>query len=740
MSEFGVRENAVKNLRNWAICWVLLSGFFLPSLAVAGELLKSVDFSAQENGTQIKITLGPKFDYVTHFPSSRGKIVQIQISVKDPAFPEAELKRRETIQPDASAPAGVRDVIFEGNVRGGPYLVLRFANVVTFTVERAKGGNSLTVAVQQELPAVAPAAAAVIGEGANKADELLRAGKDALTRGDNAAAILLFSQLLELPDNPNIEAGKEFMGVARERSGQLDLAKKEYDEFLALYPKSPRADTVRQRLMALSARLAEPKETLKEGKRQVAERTGVEPKRVELFGRWSQLYYGAWNAPEGGSLDMSQNMVQSFFDITRRLRDDQKETRLVFSGSHAYDFENAGTSTTRKRSDLRVRSIYFDYKAKRGISASVGRQSVNSGGVLGRFDGVVGGYRFSPKWQATGVLGLPVDFADNLNFQTNRPMYGLRVDADDIIPRWKASGYGIKQDVDGIVDRMAVGGDARYFFEKKVFYALLDYDVSYKVLNFATAHYGWQLNDETKFDFHVDKRRSPVMLTSSALGNIDGIGGLAQNETDAIKLNIPTVRALLDAGVSEQDIRDRAVFNSGDSSLITLGVTRDIRKDLNFNGTLSISSYTAPKQLATNTGTDPSIIPEDTQPPPTKDYTLSGQFMLRDFWRERAVWLFGGRASKSTDYDRYQVSGQVRAPYKEQWWGDARVRVSYDTNKGSSASAGSTYKLSPAFRAEYRYNKSMTFEGEMTVEVARSAVQGGDTLWTSLNFGYRYVF
>jgi len=721
-----------------------MGGLSVSSLAHAGELLKSVDFSAKDNGTEIKITVGPKFDYVSHFPSSRGKIIQIQLGVNDPAFPEAELKRRETMQPDASAPAGVRDIIFEGNVKGGPYLVLRFNNVVTFTIEKVKAGHSITVAIQQELPALVQGVAPTGAEGPGKAEELLRTGKEALTRGDNAAAILLFSQLLEFPDSPNTEAGKEFMGVARERSGQLDLAKKEYDDFLVKYPKSPRADTVRQRLMALGARMAEPQEALKEGKRQVAERTGTDTvRRAEVFGRWSQLYYGAWLTPESGSTSQSQNMLQSFFDVTRRVRDDKQESRLVFSGSHSFDFaEQSSSLSTRKRSDGRLRSAYFDYKAKRGFSASVGRQSVNSGGVLGRFDGAVAGYRLSPKWQVNGTLGVPVDFADNLKLQTNRPIYGVRVDADDVLPRWKGTAYAIKQDVDGIVDRMAVGGDARYFFEKKVFYALLDYDISYKVLNFATAHYGWQLSEETKFDVHVDKRLSPVMLTSSALGNIDGISQGASTELkerlEQIRLSIPTVKALLEAGVTEQEIRDRAVFNSGDSTLLTLGVTHDLRKDLNFNGNLSISTYTPPKQQLTAAESE-NTSETFKEGVPTTDYTLSGQFMLRDFWRERAIWLVGGRLSKSDDYDRWQGSAQVRAPFREVWWGDARVRVSYDTNKGT-ASAGSTAKVAPSFRVEYRWGKAMTLEAEATMEVSRSRVQGGDTIWSSLNMGYRYVF
>ena len=730
----------MNKLWNVVIYWLCVFGFVLPSSAFAGELLKSVDFSTAENGAQIKINLGPKFDYITHFPSTRGKIIQIQLGVKDPAFTEADLKRRETIQPDASAPAGLRDVIFEGNVRGGPYLVLRFTNVVVFTVEKVKGGQSLTVGVQQELAAVAPTAPVADGEKTGKADELLRTGKDALTRGDNSAAILLFSQLLELPENPNTEAGKEFMGVARERSGQLEIAKKVYDEYLLQYPKSARLDTVRQRLMALNARLAEPKETLKEGKRQVAERTGVETRRVELFGRVSQLYYGAWNSPESGSFSQTQNMVQSFFDVTRRVRDDVQESRFVFSGNHTLDFSAASSSSSRKSSDFRVRSVYFDYKAKRGVSASVGRQSVNSGGVLGRFDGVVGGYRLSPKWQVNGVLGVPVDFADNLKFQTNRPMYGIRFDADDVVPRWKGSFYGIKQDVDGIVDRMAVGGDARYFFEKKIFYALLDYDVSYKVLNFATAHYGWQMNEGTKFDFHVDKRLSPVMLTTSALSNTEKLGGLDQLKLDEIRLSAKPIRGLIEAGVTEDELRERAVFNSGDSTLLTLGLTRDLRKDLNFNGTFSVSTYTAPKQYKPATVNEPTANREIVETPPSRDYTLSGQFMLRDFWRERAVWLLGGRLSKSTDYDRYQVSAQLRAPYKDQWTGDARLRASYDTNKGGTASAGSTYKLSPGFRAEYRWNKDMSVEGEATLEIARGSTQGADSVWSSVNIGYRYQF
>ena len=73
----------------------------------------------------------------------------------------------------------------------------------------------------------------------------------------NELAVEVLNKLLLLPPNDYTQQGQEWIGVARERSGQPDKAKVEYDLYLRLYPDSAGAASVAQRLEGLSERRAQ---------------------------------------------------------------------------------------------------------------------------------------------------------------------------------------------------------------------------------------------------------------------------------------------------------------------------------------------------------------------------------------------------------------------------------------------------------------------------------------------------
>lgn len=737
----------------------------LPGIAFAGDILKGVEYQTDDDFIHIKVLFGTQVDYVKHFPGSRGKITQIQIKLKGNKFDEKSQRRRETIAPDANAPSVVRDVIYEGNVRGGPYLVLRFSSVVRFVLKKEKNSTVLTVSIdRKELEIVEQANEEKAGETTpdlvdnSRADQLMAEGRKFLTKGENGDAILSFSEILSLPANKHTQDAKEYLGLARERSGQLDMAKNQYTEYLELYPKTPKTNTVRQRLMTLNARLDQMERQLKEGKRQQqAKATGRLP--GELFGRVAQLGYLAALKTDDAQPELAQARVLSFLDVTRRWRDEDKDARLSFSGSNDADFQEGASRTFGSTQDdvedeplkgigleqeTRIRAAFAEYKGRKNrIHAVFGRQSVNSGGVLGRFDGMLFGYEVKKNISVYGVAGAPVDYQDHNKIQVDKPMAGGRVDFNKLNENWKASLYGIQQEVDGILERRAIGGDVRYFFDKRIFYSLLDYDISYKTVNFFTSHFGWQLNAKTKFDMHVDRRRSPVMLTSNALR------GLGAEEDEQLKniLTIDQLRTVL----SDEQIRQRARDYTGYSELATMGLNRELATDLSMIANLTISRYDLGKAQQEDALNDGELSAEEKKEilfnpfnNKNRDITAALQLVKRNFAKPRDIVLAGVRISDSPNNRRFSGNATFRTPIKDKWWLDLRGRLMYtqqfDNPDTENDETGNSIRISPTVRTEYRFTKKMTFEMEGGADVNRSTPSTGNLGWYFFNAGYRYLF
>ena len=86
--------------------------------------------------------------------------------------------------------------------------------------------------------------------------------RQAMAKGDYSRAIALYNKVLQLPPNAYQQDALEFLGLARERKGQLAHAKAEYEKFLGLYPEGSAATRVKQRLAGLLTARKTPKEKL----------------------------------------------------------------------------------------------------------------------------------------------------------------------------------------------------------------------------------------------------------------------------------------------------------------------------------------------------------------------------------------------------------------------------------------------------------------------------------------------
>ena len=724
---------------------VLLAVLALALLAAAparaGGILDTVGARAMDDGLELTITLQRPLAVRRHFPRRRGKILQLQLQAPqdDPA-----LKRRERLQAPTQA-APLVEVVYEGNVRGGPFLVLRFAQVVEFEVpdERRPARKAVRVRLlgvqakgakktAEQRPAAQPSVA-------DRAEALYRQARAALTRGENDQAVLLFSQLLELPDNPFSREALEYLGVARERSGQLERARQIYQDYLERYPDSPRAATVRQRLLALEARLG-----LREAPRLRRSERRTNPQaptvRRDHFGRVYQVLYNAYLQPENSTPRRARQLSLTYADLSARRRGPDSQWRTVLSGSYEYDFI---ADPDEPPGRFRIRSAYLDYQGKRrGLDFTLGRQSVRSGGVLGRFDGARLAYRVHRAVRLNTVAGAPVDYLNPDRIQTERPLAGVGIALEEPVPHWNGNAYLIEQRADGLVDRRAAGGDLRYFRDDRSAFVIIDYDLGYRVLNIATAHLGRRLGKSTRLNLHLDHRRSPILLTSNALLGVTNIPDdeypvLGLNSADELRAIKADPRlATLAAYMDEQAIRDRALANTGKTDLITLGLIHDFGPRVQVNGNLN---WTRNRNVTPILTTE-DLLAAGPNPPQTitDDRSVNAQLILRDYFVPRDMFLLSLKLGDTSVYRIASVSAIARRPFGPAWRLEGRLRVEYTRRKGDDPwRAG---KVSPALKADYRLNKRLALDAETGLDWYRTQQPNGDYRWTYFNLGLQLNF
>ena len=259
-------------------------------------------------------------------------------------------------------------------------------------------------------------------------------------------------------------------------------------------------------------------------------------------------------------------------DITARRRSNNYDIRTRFTGGYLHDFLDDGVN-----SETTVSSMYFDAQDKNHeLSMRLGRQSRSSGGVLGRFDGLLLGFPLGNKFSVSAVAGYPVESSRD-NVETDRYFYGLTLAADGFARGWDANIFAIEQRLEGFTDRRAIGGELRYFDPNLSFFSLVDYDIHYNELNIWQFLGNWILPDKTTVNLTLDYRNSPILTTSNALTGqgVDSLDDLQDNFSDS-------------------EIYDLARDRTTASKLATLGVSRPLHEKLQISGDVTVTTCQIP--------------------------------------------------------------------------------------------------------------------------------------------------
>lgn len=543
------------------------------------------------------------------------------------------------------------------------------------------------------------------GEVEKRAGLLMKEGREALTRGDNDRAVRVFNELLNLPPNAYSQDAQEFVGVARERSGQIAKAKTEYALYLKLYPDGEGADRVRQRLTNLQAGSA--------GKVDLRAPKKKAPTEWVTYGGLSQYYYHGENAidttttsgtttSQSSTSDTDQSMLVTHLDVTSRYRSDHYDMRAVLRAMNAHDFLDTGAGRDR------LTSAYVDLKDRQyDYGARLGRQPGNFGGILGYFDGGYLGYTFYPKWRFNVVAGEPVDpYTDY-----DKSFYGANFELGPFVEHWSGNLYTLDQEVEGYTDRQAVGAELRYFDDTRSFLGLLDYDVYFDELNIGMVQGSLRSGPYT-YNLLLDHRRTPALQLTNALINEQGISSIGELR-----------QALSDEAIKQQALDRTATLDMG-----VVGMSQQLNKTWAVSGDFAVSHLSGTPA----SGTLPAT------PATDNDYTYTLQAIATGWLSGADVTTLSVSYMDHTAFDGESVGFTHRVILRRLWTLDATARFYREHYDNGTE----VERLTPVAKLGYRWRQRVTFEVEAGVEQKETvgSTQQEDTTRTFYSLGYRWDF
>lgn len=719
---------------------VMLLALCMPMNALA-HVIERIDVQRADDETEIIIHFDTQVQYQRHSPSNFGDQLKIFFKVTG-IDPDPTGNIEEAMVPKGELLSGATFRYPQADTS----MLVEFPASTTFRVRQGKNARSISVFV----PFTAVASEIRV-DAEGKASGFLAKAKDALARNDAAAAIEPLNTLLNLPHNASSREAQELMGLARERSGDVAKARAEYEIYMKLYPEGEGAARVRERVAKIgavspaevaAARPSRPARRIEDTGWQISggfssyrshgnSSETTEPLRVivctaaQLAGtspvpadaQCSQTATAESINPQSRNRTV-QNTLISSLDFSTRRRAESSDSRLVIRGVDTTYFQNPTKQNTH-----RLNSAYFEQTNRDlGYFARIGRQTGSGGGVLGRFDGGMAGYNFRPNWRLNGVAGNTVEFRSPYK----KNFYGASLDMQPLPESWGGSAFVIEQRTEGKLDRRAVGLEARYFDVKKNYYALLDYDTSFSALNIAMLQVNWLADAGTNFYLTADRRRSPILMLTSAVDTQSGynIGSLT-------------------ASLPDREIRKDIVNITPMGNVFSIGLMHPYGEKWQLGGDFQVSnmSSTQGSQYLQNLLAPPgTAIPAVQSTGNTLLYTVRGigndVIFKSDMLVLSASYINARHTTGLTTYGAQSYSITHVARPSDKWQIDTSLRLySQDRSDGERMT-----RINPVIKGLYRLRNNLSFEAEANYEreVKTGGMAPGRSLGRFYYAGFRW--
>jgi len=541
--------------------------------------------------------------------------------------------------------------------------------------------------------------------------ELMNSGRDAMRDGRLSEAVQIYTKVLMFPPHQYMPEAQEYLGLARERNGQLAHAKAEYQRYIALYPDSDGVQRVQQRLSAMMA-------GSKVSERSASESTSVattgplrtdrqtSPWRVQTF--FSQYYRRDVNQIDENDAVISQSSLFSDMNFDARRRGTRFDFGSRISAGYRHDLlpEESGSG-----SSVRVSYAYADLAdARTGLRGRLGRQSKNSGGILGRFDGFDLGYAITDRTLLSAVVGKPVNSASD-GIDDSRSFYGLSANFGPIGDALDVGGFYVKQNVDGMSDREAIGAELRYFDTNKSLWGLADYDISYNELGSAFLQGTWRFDSDVTLNGMIDRRHSPFLSTSNAI-----IGQGVEDLSDLFNT------------FDEDQLRQLSLDRSAIATTYTAGASAPLTPKLQINGTLTQSVISSTPESGGVAATPESV------------YQYVGlNLVASSLLKEGDVAIVGLRYSTSGSSNVYSINFDTRYPFSRTFYFNPRIRVDY---REVISDGSSEWIFTPGLRMQMRFGRRFRVEFEAGKQFASRDLENTsmDRQTYFVNLGYQAFF
>jgi hypothetical protein len=530
-------------------------------------------------------------------------------------------------------------------------------------------------------------------------DETFAKAKKAFSRKDYETAIPLLTKLLEQPEFPRRADAQELMGLARERSRQLAHAKAEYEEYLRRYPDGRGAKRVQQRLRALA--LA----TLPGAEGNVL----AEASSWRVYGGASQIYRRDTSQLENPALSTditTQDALLNDIDVVARRRGERFDFASRVSAGFNKDLlsDGPGDQTYVSQAFVELGDRELDW------STRLGRQSRNTGGLFGTFDGLAAAYQVIPLVRLNAVFGYPVETTRD-SPDTSRQFVGLAADIGPFAEAWDVSLYGLTQEIDGNTDRQVVGSELHYFRPGRTLVLLADYDIHYQQLNNALLLGTIELPGRWTVSVNLDQRKAPSLSLRNAL----------------IGQPVATIDELLSL-FSPSELEQLALDRTADSNLYSLSIARPFGE--RWQWILDVSRFEISGTPASG-GVD-AVEDSGAEDAIQLQGIVSGLFRGSDL----SSIILRRQSSPTTETDSVGVS--TRFPIGGDWRLGPRLRV----DRRQFFIDGSEQMLyTPMLRLELQ-KKYVLFECEAGAEIGRRDLNGIEEKTDRFYFsvGYRMNF
>lgn len=131
----------------------------LPAQPARNRILGDVDVSRDSQGVAINVRFTFPVRYVKHFPHEKGEELRIQL--RPIAISQTDrdaLSSRESVNLPPDNNADISQIVYEGDIEGGPFLTLFFNHPVAYTVSQGSDFRSIVIVIHvpEDSPAAPP--------------------------------------------------------------------------------------------------------------------------------------------------------------------------------------------------------------------------------------------------------------------------------------------------------------------------------------------------------------------------------------------------------------------------------------------------------------------------------------------------------------------------------------------------------------------------------------------------------